>query len=402
MSPERPEVADVIRDYAQHGGALDRFSGQEQRVLRDLVRCRTAALGGHKRVCDRCAHEQIAYNSCRNRHCPKCQAMARRSWLEARAADLLEVGYFHVIFTLPHELSPLARLNRRVVYGLFFRAVSRTLLQVARDPKHLGAQIGFLAVLHTWGQRLHHHPHIHCVVPGGGLSADGTQWIPCRPGFFLPVKVLSRLVRGKMLAYLQRAMETQQLRSVQAHADAAAWRRHLSCLAQKEWVVYAKPPFGGPRQVLKYLARYTHRVAIANTRILAVEDGRVSFRWKDYADQGIEKTMTLDTAAFVRRFLWHVMPSGFVHIRHYGWLANRVRREKLPRCRRLLAMASGRKQEEQAAGEDRTDASETVTEKIANRCPACRAGRMIIAVRLPRDPPGRSGGYLSPEGHDTS
>ncbi len=220
--------------------------------------------------------------------------MARRSWLAARAADLLEVGYFHVIFTLPHEFSSLARHNRRVVYGLFFRAVSRTLLQVARDPKHLGAQIGFLAVLHTWGQRLDHHPHIHCVVPGGGLSADGTQWIPCRPGFFLPVKVLSRLVRGKMLAYLRQAAQNHSLRREPRLADPIAWQRLLHQLAQKEWVVYAKPPFGGPRQVLKYLARYTHRVAISNARLLALQDGRVSFRWKDYADRGRQKTMTLE------------------------------------------------------------------------------------------------------------
>jgi hypothetical protein len=327
--------------------------------------------------------------------------MARHSWLKARAADLLEVGYFHVIFTLPHELSSLARHNRRVVYGLFFRAISRTLLQVARDPKHLGAQIGFLAVLHTWGQRLEHHPHIHCVVPGGGLSVDGTQWIPCRPGFFLPVKVLSRLVRGKMLAYLRQAAENHLLRGDPRLADPIAWQRWLHHLAQKEWVVYAKPPFGGPRQVLKYLARYTHRVAISNARLVALEDGRVSFRWKDYADRGRRKIMTLEVPAFLRRFLMHRMPSGFVHIRHYGLLANRVRRQKLPRCRLLLAKGSVQRQDS-ADGERVADNDAVAAEDHSLRCPACREGRMVVVATFAPDPYRPGTGIPLPEENDTS
>lgn len=401
MSEHRPEVADVIRDYGEGCLDLDRLTGEQRRVLRDLARCRTAALGGHGRVCDHCGHVQIAYNSCRNRHCPKCQGPARRRWLEARATDLLEVGYFHVVFTLPHELSALARRQRRIVYGLFFQAVARTLLQVAQDPRHLGAQIGFLAVLHTWGQKLTHHPHIHCVVPGGGLSADGTHWIPCRPSFFLPVKVLSRLLRGKMLAYLQQAVDQHALDRDPLCADPAAWRQLRHDLARKEWAVYAKPPFGGPHQVLKYLARYTHRVAIANSRLLGVQDGQVTFRWKDYADRGRQKPMTLDAAAFLRRFLLHLLPSGFVHMRYYGWLSHRVRRQQLSRCRRLLAQQSAPTRTPASNAGLLTDPAPSGDDNLW-RCPACGQGRMVLVTHFDPDPCAPGAGIFPPREHDTS
>ena len=290
MIAHRLEVADVVRD--QGPAFLDAFaavlSPEQRRALRDIAECRTAARGGHVEECDRCGHRQIAYNSCRNRHCPKCQGTAAAQWVEARAAELLPVAYHHVVFTLPAALRPIAVQNPREVYGLLFRAAAETLQQIAADPQHLGAEIGFLAVLHTWGQNLQHHPHVHCVVPGGGLSPDATRWIACRPGFFLPVRVLSRVFRGKFLALLRAAFDQGKLAfhgQLRALAEAGAFHHRLAA-AHTEWVVYAKPPFGGPEQVLKYLARYTHRVAISNRRLVASEDGAVTFRWKDYAHGG--------------------------------------------------------------------------------------------------------------------
>jgi hypothetical protein len=347
---ERPalEVADVIRAHGasfleSHGAGL---SAGQRRVLCDLEACRTAALGGHVEQCAACGHERIAYNSCRNRHCPKCQAGARAVWLEREASYLLPVEYHHVVFTLPAPVADLALQNRGVVYNLLFRTASATLRELAADPHYLGAEIGVLMVLHTWGQNLHHHPHVHCVVTGGGLSCDlhgvadpTPHWLSCRPGFFLPVRILSRLYRGKFLALLQEACAAGRLGFHGRLADLteprafAAW---LTPLYQAEWVVYAKPPFGGPEQVLKYLARYTHRVALSNRRLLALEDGRVTFRYKDYAHGHRQRTLTLDAAEFLRRFLQHVLPRGFVKIRHYGLLANRRREEKLTTCRRLL------------------------------------------------------------------
>ncbi|VTR94186.1 transposase : Transposase OS=Burkholderia sp. SJ98 GN=BURK_004972 PE=4 SV=1: Zn_Tnp_IS91: Y2_Tnp [Gemmata massiliana] len=321
---------------ARYGHAL---SDPQRQAMRDIVRCRTAALGGHVEACDRCGYEQIAYNSCRNRNCPKCQGAARAAWLDRQAEDLLPVGYFHVVFTLPSALGPLALQNPRLVYGARFRAVAESLTELAADPKRLGAEIGFLAVLHTWGQTLSLHPHVHCVMPGGGLAPNGSRWVPCRPGFFLPVKPLGRLFRGKFLALLSAAHTRRKLTfagSLQHLAESHRFAAWIDQLRQTDWIVYAKRPFGGPQHVLKYLARYTHRVAISNHRLLGMGAETVSFRWKDYANGNSPKTMALDGREFIRRFLQHVLPRGFVRIRRFGFLANRCRDEKLARCRVLL------------------------------------------------------------------
>jgi Putative transposase/Transposase zinc-binding domain len=392
MTRHRLEVADVFRD---HGDAfLDRYgdmlSPEQRRALRDIAACRTAALGGHVEECTECGHQRIAYNSCRNRHCPKCQATAAAQWMEAREAELLPVEYYHVVFTLPAALGPIALQNPREVYGLLFRAAAETLEQIAADPKHLGAEIGFLAVLHTWGQNLEHHPHVHCVVPGGGLSPDGSRWIACPPGFFLPVRVLSRMFRGKFLAMLRNAFEQGNLSfhgKLEVLADAGEFQRRLTASAQTEWVVYAKPPFGGPEQVLKYLARYTHRVAISNRRLVALEDGEVKFHWKDYAHGGGQKTMTLKATEFIRRFLLHVLPSGFVRIRHYGFLANRVCREKLALCLALLGVEEA---PVPVASEPTTEPKATVEgEPAASVCPSCGEGRMVIVASFQAIPVNR-------------
>jgi hypothetical protein len=337
--PARPalEVAEVIRQCGaaflhRYGSTL---SAAQRRALRDLAVCRTAALGGHVEHCLDCGHERIAYNSCRNRHCPKCQALARARWLDRQAEHLLPVEYHHVVFTLPAEVATLALANPAPLYDLLMRSAAATLREVAANPRRLGAAVGVLMVLHTWGQNLHHHPHVHCVVTGGGLSCNraGTidaspRWRACRPGFFLPVRVLSRVFRGKFLT---------GLRSLD-HAGVLRWPSPRP-LPEKEWVVYAKPPFGGPEQVLKYLARYTHRVAISNSRLLELHDSRVTFRFKDYADAHRSKTLTLDADEFLRRFMQHILPSGFVKVRHYGLLANRHREARLTVCRRLLLVA---------------------------------------------------------------
>jgi hypothetical protein len=397
------EVADVFRAYAP--AYLEAFgdvtSAEQRRVLRDLTRCRTAALGGHVAECDRCGHRVIAYNSCRNRHCPKCQAAARAAWLAKQAEDVLDVEYFHVVFTLPDPLGPVAVQNRRAVYNTLFQAAAQTLSQVAADPRHLGADIGFLAVLHTWGQTLRLHPHVHCVVPGGGLAPDGSRWVSCRPGFFLPVRVLSRVFRGKFLALLQATYDRGKLifhGQQRALAEPGTFRRWLDELRAVDWVVYAKPPFGGPEQVLKYLARYTHRVAIANQRLVKLEDGKVHFQWKDYAHGHTEKVMALDAVEFIRRFLLHVLPRGFVHIRHYGFLANRSRAEKLLLCRRLLA-AQGEDLTKlpspaeallpagtPVAGEGRLGEPES-----RHRCPACGQGRLLVVEVCPPQGPDPAG-----------
>jgi hypothetical protein len=372
------EVADVIR---VHGVDLLRaragaISSAKRRVLRDLATCRTAALGGHVEQCDRCGHERIAYNSCRNRHCPKCQAAAQAEWLDARRAELLPVEYFHVVFTVPQEIAAVAQQNKKVLYNLLFRATAETLKTIAADPKHLGAKIGFVAVLHTWGQTLHHHPHVHCVVPGGGISLDGSRWISCPTGFFLPVRVLGRVFRGKFLDQLKRAAEANRLtfQGALAHlADLVTFKRHLAPLYAKDWVVYAKPPFGGPETVLKYLARYTHRVAIANRRLLALEDGRVTFAYKDYARGNRCRTMTVAGEEFLRRFLLHVLPRGFQRIRHFGFLANRTRAESLVLCRRLL----GHHNAIEVCAEPEEDSGP--------RCPLCREGLLVRVRKLDRD-----------------
>ena len=358
----------------------------QERVLRDLAACRTAALGGHLEQCTHCGHERPAYDSCRSRYCPKCQGSSRRKWFEAREADLLPVEYFHVVFTVPQEIARLALQNKRVVYQILFRASADTLRQIAADPKHLGAEIGFLSVLHTWGQTLTHHPHVHCVVPGGGLSPDGARWISCPRGFFLPVKVLSPVFRGKFLEALRKAFDQGRLSigGELAHLnDPTAFHSYLTTTYKSEWVVYSKPPFGGPEQVLKYLARYTHRVAISNWRLVALEDGKVSFTWKDYANGSRERVMTLEAAEFLRRFLLHVLPSGFVRIRHYGFLANRLRSAKLELCRGLLgsSLSSDSELPTKELAEETTIADRVERDP---RCPACKQGKMVGRVVPPR------------------
>jgi len=376
MNAHRPELADVFRTHKSD--FLVRWSRTlsrpQRKALRDIQDCRTAALGGHLQQCDRCGHRVILYNSCRNRNCPRCQATARARWLAQRQSELLPVPYFHVVFTLPQSIGRLALQNPQPIYNLLFRAASQTLLETAADPRLLGASIGFLAVLHTWGQNLHLHPHLHCVVPGGGLSPAGSRWIACRKSsFFLPVRLLSRRFREKFLGHMRklfRAGGLQFFGDLRSLADPASFHALCEKAAAIEWVVHAKPPFGGPRRVLKYLARYTHRVAISNQRIRSLENGRVTFDWKDYADRARTKTMTLDAVEFIRRFLLHVLPSGFVRIRQFGFLANRVRQHKLTRCRRLLAV--GAWPIPASSGSTDTNLPD------AHACPVCQLGRLIV------------------------
>jgi len=335
------EVADILRAQGKRFIARSRswLTWPQRKVLQAIERCRTAALGGHRDRCVRCGYRAISYNSCRNRHCPKCQTGARNRWLAERSKELLPLRYVHVVFTLPHQLAPLAYQNKRLLYRLLFQASAATLLEVAADPPHLGAQIGFLSVLHTWGQNLHHHPHVHCVIPAGGLSADHTRWIQPRYPFFLPIKVLSRVFRGKFVAGLRRAFQQGKLGfygDQEALQDPQRFRALLRCLFRQDWIVYAKPPFGGPQYVLHYLARYTHRVAISNHRLLAFQNGQVTFRWKDYAHGNKKRKMTLTVDQFLPRFLLHVLPKGFVRIRFFGFLANRRRATLLPICRQWL------------------------------------------------------------------
>ena len=339
------EVADILRAYGSSFIERHRphLAPQHRKVMDAIVCCRTAALGGHRDRCSGCGHQAISYNSCRNRHCPKCQSNARDRWLAARSAELLPVPYFHLVFTLPHELSLLVLGNKKLLYDLLFRTSTATLLEVARDPKHLGADIGLLSVLHTWGQNLQHHPHVHCVVPAGGLARDGSRWVAASSRFFLPVRVLSRVFRGKFTAELKQLLLQGKLQfhgSLQELASLDHFQGFLRKLFSKDWVVYAKPPFGGAEHVLHYLARYTHRVAISNHRLVSLEDDRVSFRWKDYAAGGKGKVMTVSADEFLRRFLIHVLPKGLVRIRHFGLFANRKRSASLQRCRSLLNAAA--------------------------------------------------------------
>jgi len=376
------ELADIFRYHGNayrhaHDGHLGRV---ERRVMSAIELCRTADLGGHSKVCTSCGLIRCAYNSCRNRHCPKCQGQARADWLAARQAELLPVPYFHVVFTLPAPVAQIAFQNKATVYVILFRAAAETLRTIAADSKHLGAEIGVVAVLHTWGQNLHHHPHLHCVVPGGGPSLDGTRWIACRPGFFLPVRVLSRLFRRLFLEHLQIAFGSGGLGffgELAELAEPTAFARRLAELRRVEWVVYAKPPFGGPEQVLAYLGRYTHRVAIANSRLISLTDGRVGFRWKDYRHHGKSKVMTLEAFEFIRRFLLHTLPDGFHRIRHYGLLANGYRAEKLALCRKLLAVTATTENPEPVR-RHREKAAMTY-----HLCPCC-GGTMITLGPLPR------------------
>jgi hypothetical protein len=368
MSRPTLEVADIVRavgnrfweKHKQH------FAWVHRKVLDAIVRCRTAALGGHRDKCVRCGHLTASYNSCRNRHCPKCQGNVRAKWLAARAAELLPVPYFHIVFTLPHELSALVLQNKRLLYDLLFRTSAASLLELARDPKRLGADIGFLGVLHTWGQNLQVHPHVHYIVPAGGLALDGSRWVDSSRKFFLPVKALSRVFTDKFCEELRELYNQDRLQfhnSIEQLASPGAFSRFLWQLGQKKWVVYAKPPFGGAEHVLNYLARYTHRVAISNHRLVAFENDRVSFRWRDYAHGGKKKVMTVSADEFLRRFLLHVLPKGLVRIRHFGFFANRRRETALARCRELLGAATS------AEGSETTNLP---------RCPACSATMLVI------------------------
>jgi len=376
------EVADIVRAYGAVFRATHQVSHEQARALRAIAQCRTAALGGHVEHCVSCGTERVCYDSCRNRHCPKCQGSTRAKWLAAEQALLLPIPYFHVVFTLPHQLNPLIRVNQRRLYDLLFQTAAQTLQEFARDPQHLGGDIGITAVLHTWGQTLTEHVHVHCVVTGGGLSPDGTQWRACQHRFLFAVKALGQVFRGKYLAGLQRLRSQQRLtfagESV-AFSEAAAWTILQQQLSTKPWVVYAKPPWGSPEQVLKYLSRYTHRVAMANSRLVFVGDGVVRFQYKDYATQGRTKLMELQATEFLRRFLLHVVPTGFVRIRHYGLLANRTRQEKLSRARQLLAIVAATPLLPAVSGLATATAPSSTT---ATRCPFCAGTHWRRITRL--------------------
>jgi hypothetical protein len=376
------EVADIFRDHGAAWRAANRghVSLDQLKVMSAIERCRTAALGGHVAACenDTCGHTIIAYNSCRNRHCPKCQGAAAHKWLAAREAELLPVPYFHVVYTLPAKLRDLAFQNKRVVYNLLMKAAAETTLEIAANPKRLGARIGITAVLHTWGSAMTHHPHVHMIVPGGGLSDDGTRWISSRGNFLVHVNVLARLFRAKLLAMLGKAHDDGRLKFFNALsylADKRAFKRFLGPLRHVKWVVYVKAPFTGPEQVLRYLSRYTHRVAISNRRLVAADEKTVSFRWKDYRVKGRDrwKTMTLDTQEFIRRFLIHVLPKGFHRIRHYGLLANGNRADAIAKARELLAMPACPKKEDE-------EAAPNSDELCTRHCPCCGSAMRIIEV----------------------
>jgi len=377
-----PTVADVFRRsgkaYLADAGAS--LSTAQRRVMTAIARCRTAALGGHVEQCDHCGHTRVWYNSCRDRHCPQCQSLARAAWIRAREAEILDTQYFHVVFTVPAPVAAIAFHHKVVVYGLLFRTVAETLRTIAADPRHLGAAIGFFAILHTWGQTLVHHPHLHCVIPGGGLSPDGTRWIACRPGFFLPVRVLSRLFRRLLLTALERAFDAGELRfaaSLEPLRDRQVFLQHLAPARHAEWVVYAKPPFAGPQQVLDYVGRYTHRIAISDSRLVDIDDQQVTFRYKNYRDDHpTPKPMTLAATEFIRRFLLHVLPAGFHRIRYYGWLGNRHRKDKLAQCRQLLGTAHADTPAATAPADyrDRYDALTGISLRV---CPHCHDGQML-------------------------
>lgn len=371
----RPELADILR---VHGDELGPVPAHQRRAIAAITRCRTAALGGHSYRCDECGHLEVFYNSCRDRHCPKCQALAQARWLEARQRELLPVGYFHVVFTVPHELHPFFRADPRHAHALLFAATAETLEEVALNPRHLGAKIGFMAVLHTWTQTLLFHPHLHCVVPAGGLDPSDGRWVDAKRGFFLPVRVLSTVFRGKLLSKVEAALAAGALTAPPGDA-----RRVLQRAARKRWVVYCKAPFAGPEKVLAYLGRYTHRVAISNHRLVAFGDGKVTFRYRDRADGDRAKTLELGAVDFLHRFLAHVLPAGFMRIRHFGFMANGVKRDQLARCREQLA-ASGRVLAASSLVPDVPDPPERWNEQLrrltsrdALACPVCEHGRLV-------------------------
>ena len=384
MSRPKLEVADI---FLAHGAAYRRehaghLNLPQLKVMSAVETCRTAALGGHVSACTKCDHQHIAYNSCRNRHCPKCQGAAAQGWMEARMEDLLPVEYFHVVFTLPSQIADIAYQNKAAVYGLLFKASAQTLLTIAADPKHLGAKIGMTSVLHTWGSAMTHHPHVHVIVPGGGLSPDGTRWKNCRQGFFLPVKVLSRLFRRLFiegLIRLNKAGKLKFFRHMAKLANPDTFAAHLSPLRKTDWVVYAKQPFGGPEAVLAYLSRYTHRVAISNHRLISADADTVAFRWKDYRIKRGDrmKVMRLTTTEFIRRFLIHVLPSGFHRIRHTGFLANGIRRDRIGQIRRLLIA-----EPEPGQMPDETTNTEPADPPVHQPCPKCGSAMVIVETFL--------------------
>jgi Putative transposase/Transposase zinc-binding domain len=389
MDRPKLEVADIFRRYGdayrqQHGASL---STAQRRVMTAIEVCRTAALGGHLEHCDSCPYERNAYDSCRDRHCPKCQSLARAEWVEKRKAEILPTPYFHVVFTLPESIAAIAYQHKDLLYSILFRATAETLSTIATDPEHLGAEIGFFAVLHSWGQNLLFHPHLHCVVPGGGIAPDGCRWISCRPRFFLPVRVLSCLFRRLFLTDLEEAFDAGKLKffsSLEALRDPQIFRRHLDSVRDVKWVVYAKAPFAGPQQVVDYVGRYTHRVAISNHRILDIDGDEVKFTWRDYRDNKQQKTMTLTADQFIGRFLLHVLPNGFHRIRYYGFLGNRHRKEKLEQCRQLLGLALPTENPSlPVTPEDYRDRYERLTGHSLRECPICHRGRMMPIKVLP-------------------
>jgi hypothetical protein len=388
------EVAHIFRLYGEEYRREHRLCRPQLRTMRAIETCRTAALGGHVDECEQCGSRTISYNSCRNRHCPKCQSLDKERWLEQRRGELLPVPYFHVVFTVPHKLNPLALANPKWFYDLLFASASQTLLEIAADPKHLGARIGVLAVLHTWSQTLELHPHLHCIVPGGGLSLDGERWVPTsRPDYLLPVQVLAALFRGKFLAGVKAAQKSGQLILPEPLQEPANFQALLDRLYRKTWVVYSKPPFGSPEQVLAYLARYTHRVAISNPRLVRLDGGRVTFTYKDYSQGGRVREMTLPVMEFIRRFLLHVLPESFVRIRYFGLLSNRQRKHNLARCRELLAGQSVEVAIPSGAFEDWRARMIRLTGRDPTVCPVCGRGHLRRVEEIPAmrcGPPGRS------------
>ena len=383
------EVGDIFRLYGEAYRQANQLSWVQYKAMNAIEACRTARLGGHIDQCDRCGHLRISYNSCRNRHCPKCQCLRKEQWLEARKAELLAVKHFHIVFTLPHELHPLIRANESLSYKILFQAASQTLVQLGKQKKYLGAQIGLMAVLHTWGQNLMYHPHLHCLVPAGGLSLDGKKWVNSKAKFFLPIKVVSKLFRGKFLALLKKAFKQGELKFLGRLSyiqQTKTFNDFLRPIYQKEWIVFAKPPFGGPEQVINYLGRYTHRVAIANERIMGLENDQISFVYKDYKNGAKKKVLTLEAHEFIRRFLLHILPKGFHKIRYYGLLATRNRKTKLNQARKLLGQQPLQKPQKLPWY--------LILEKVMGinpfQCPKCQKGRMKqVQLILPnqRAPP---------------
>jgi hypothetical protein len=395
------EVGDIFRQYGPAYRDRHPLPLHHQRVMQAIEVCRTAALGGHLEQCDQCGHQRPVYNSCRNRHCPKCQASARAQWLADRQAELLPVGYFHNVFTLPHELNDLLAANQRVLYNLLFRSVAATLHAFGADPASgLGGQLGFTAVLHTWDQKLLYHVHLHCVIAGGALAFDGSRWLPAQRHYLFPVRELSSAFRARYLDGVTRAFARGELvfpGRLAALASAAALAEWLRPLREKDWVVYSQPPWGGPEKALEYLSRYTHRIAISNHRLRRLEDGRVTFAYRDRRDGNRVKALTVPVDEFIRRFLMHVVPPSFCRMRHYGFLGNRVKEEQLPRCRALLGPSPTA-----AAAEPAAVASAAEPDAAGVRCPQCETGTMVVVERLPRPPRSRPGSRPAPSSRDTS